>query len=66
MDGDGETRSVMIKRKTVFEQVPLAVARKIAAAELKRKEAIGKKAGSKRKADGLPETIIATAEGATL
>ncbi|MFZ3330140.1 MAG: hypothetical protein WA197_05885 [Candidatus Acidiferrales bacterium] len=56
----------MIKRKTAFEQVPLAVARRIAAEELKRKEAIGKKAGSKRKTNGLPETTIAAGEGATL
>ncbi len=56
----------MIKGKTVFEQVPLAVARKIAAEELKRKEARLKNSGSKRKTDGLPEAVIAAAEGATL
>ena len=43
----------MTKRKTHFEQVPLEVARKIAAEELKRKEARLKKAGSKRKTGGL-------------
>ena len=57
----------MAKRKTVFEQVPLAVARRIAAEELKRKEAGRKNAGSKQKTSGsLLETAHATSEGASL
>jgi hypothetical protein len=56
----------MIKRKTVFEQVPLATARRVAAEELKQKEASRKNSGSKRKTDGPPETTIAGAERATL
>lgn len=57
----------MIKRKTVFEQVPLAVARKVAAEELKRKESERKNAGSKQKASGsLIEARLVTGEGASL
>jgi hypothetical protein len=67
VDSDGGRRSAMTKRKTVFEQVPLAVARRIAAAELKRKEAIRKKAGSRPKASGRPiETAHLSSEGASL
>lgn len=57
----------MIKRKTVFEQVPLAIARKIAAKELKRKESGRKNAGSKQKASGrVIETGLVASEGASL
>jgi hypothetical protein len=56
----------MIKRKTVFEQVPVAIARKIAAEELKRKEAKLKNAGSKRKSGGHTTATIVASAGAIL
>ncbi len=56
----------MIKRKTVFEQVPLAIARKIAAEELKRKEASLKNSGSNRKRSGHTAATVVAAAGATL
>jgi hypothetical protein len=57
----------MKKRKTVFEQVPLAVARKIAAAELKRKESLRENVASKQKAGGsLIEKEVLANQGASL
>ncbi len=56
----------MIKRKTVFEQVPLAVARRIAAEELKQKEAGLKKSGSNRKSDGRTTAAVVAGAGASL
>jgi hypothetical protein len=52
----------MTKRKTHFEQVPLEVARKIAAEEVKRKEAGVKNSGSKRKSSErfAPPAIVAS------
>jgi hypothetical protein len=56
----------MIKRKTVFEQVPLAIARKIAAEELQRKEARLQNAGRKRKRGDNTAMAIAAVTGETL
>lgn len=57
----------MTKQRTHFEQVPLEVARRIAAEELKRKEAGLKKSGSKRKASGgCVPAAIAASTGASL
>jgi hypothetical protein len=57
----------MTKRKTHFEQVPLEVARKIAAEEAKRKEAGVKNSESKRKSgEEFAPAAIAARTGATL
>lgn len=57
----------MTKRKTHFEQVPLEVARKIAAEEAKRKEAGVKNSGSKRKSSaGFAPAAIVASRGAIL
>jgi hypothetical protein len=57
----------MTKRKTHFEQVPLEVARKIAAEEVKRKEVRVKNPRIKRTAGGgHVETGIVASEGASL
>ncbi|MGA7852507.1 MAG: hypothetical protein WCA15_04215 [Candidatus Acidiferrales bacterium] len=56
----------MTKRKTVFEQVPLEIAQKIAAEELKRKEAGLKKSGSNRKSNGRTTAAVVAGEGVSL
>ncbi|MGA7916656.1 MAG: hypothetical protein WCA00_15590 [Candidatus Acidiferrales bacterium] len=57
----------MTKRKTHFEQVPLEIARKIAAEEAKRKEAKLKVAGSKRKSRaGFAPAASVVSTGASL
>jgi hypothetical protein len=58
----------MDKRKTRFEQVPLAVAKKIAAEEIRRKEASAKAAGSAPPIAGsrLERTVAAGAGVRTL
>lgn len=56
----------MIKRKTVFEQVPVAIAKKVAAEELKRKEARLKNSAGTRKSSGPATAIIVAGAGASL
>ncbi|MFZ0881750.1 MAG: hypothetical protein WAN14_00010 [Candidatus Acidiferrales bacterium] len=56
----------MIKRKTVFEQVPLAIAKKVAAEELKRKEARPENSAGTRKSSGHTTAIIVVSAGASL
>lgn len=60
-------RHVMMKRKTVFEQVPVEIARKVATEELKQKEASLKNSRSKQKAGRSPmEAEIVARTGASL
>jgi hypothetical protein len=56
----------MSKHRTHFEQVPLAIAQKIAADEAKRKEAGLKDLASKRKSGGEAATAVVARMGASL